>query len=123
MTPLEIIAIIFAFGILVKLVFVHFKPQSWMNFAEKIYHKNGIAALVYLVLIVIVGYYVFQVMNIVHIISVMTLTALLMGLTFLLYAPDFMKLGRKMMKSSVRFWPISVLWALIALYTLYVVFT
>ncbi len=122
---IEIIALIFAILIIVKLLFVLFSPKSWFNFAKKIYGSPRVLVIVELILVLIIFYYLLQSLSIVQIMAAVVLGALLTGMGFAVYAKETMAWSNKLMKQKgllkkawlpVLIWLILVIWTLIALF-------
>ena len=125
MTPLEIIATIFAILILVKVSIVMMNPKLWLKVAEPAMRNYTLTAVVYAIIAVIVGYYIFASLNIVQVAAVMLFTAILIGLGLLPFHKHFMKIGQEMSESrSVMFqkvWLQIVIWVAMAVWVLYAV--
>jgi magnesium-transporting ATPase (P-type) len=126
MTPIEILATIFAIMVLVKLLFVALNPKLWMKGVESIVSNYAFTTIVYVLLAIIVGYFIFQGLNIVQVAAVMLFTSILMGLTLAPYSKEFLTMGKELTgtRSGVfrRAWLAVVIWAVIAVWTLYAVF-
>jgi len=125
MTPIEILATVFAVLILVKLTVVATKPDLWMRMAEVVLGKPPLAMAIYLILAGVVGYYVFASLTIVEVAAVMLFTALLIGLGFIPLLPSVLKEVRETLVKEPgllrQFWLAMVIWAAIALWVLYAV--
>jgi hypothetical protein len=124
-TPIEILAAVFAVLILVKLTVVATRPDLWMGMAEAALGKPSLTMAVYLILAGIVGYYVFASLTIVEVAAVMLFTALLMGLGLLPFSQSLLKEARAALEKEPgvfrRFWLAMAIWATIALWVLYAV--
>lgn len=121
----EIIALIFAILILAKLLFVVFNPKSWFGFAKKVYGAPVFLAIVELILVVLVFYYLLMSMSFLQIFSVLALGCLLTGLSFSLFAKESMSWAEKILKAKgmmrkawvpVLVWLILAIWALVSLF-------
>ncbi|MDP6293317.1 MAG: hypothetical protein QF486_03490 [Candidatus Woesearchaeota archaeon] len=125
MTPLEIIATVFAVIILVKLVLIMINPSGWMKMVKPLYvqQKNTIM-FVYAVLAIVLGYYIFQSMSIVQVSAVMFFTAALMGLAVAPHGKDILALADSIVKRRIQglCWISFAVWVLIALWTLKAIF-
>lgn len=75
MTPLEIIATIFAVFVLVKVCIVVINPQLWMKVAGPILNNYILTSVVYVILAGIIGYYIFASLEIAEVAAVMLFTA------------------------------------------------
>ena len=101
MTPIEILATIFAILVLVKLLIIAIRPASWMKISEAILKKSTLTTISYLVLAVIVGYYVLASLNIVQVAAVMLLTSILIALGWVPYSNSFSTVIKDLENSSL----------------------
>ncbi|MFQ5863584.1 MAG: hypothetical protein ACE5IC_10785 [Candidatus Brocadiales bacterium] len=123
MTPLEILATIFAVFVLVKLIIVTVSPNLWMNVAGAMLKGQVVTTVIYLVLAGIVGHFVFSGLTIIQIAAVMLLTSLLAGAALAPYSRVILTLGEEMVKEGInKAWPAMVIWAVLAIWVLYTVF-
>ena len=126
MTAIEIIAVIFAVLVLIKMAFVLTVPMKWMKFGKWALKKSWITTLVYLGLITWVGYYILLDMTVVQVAAVTMLVALLGGLGFIPYSSEFMKMGEKMLKNKenmikknllvIIIWIYFAIWVLVSVF-------
>ena len=127
MTPIEILATIFAIFVLVKLLIVTINPKLWMKIAEAILGNYTFTTIVYLLLAVIVGYYIFASLNIVQVAAVMLFTSLLMGLGFVPYSEIILKTAKERLGTRSDLfregWLSIVIWLGISVWVLYTVLT
>jgi len=126
MTAIEILAVIFAVLVLVKLLFVTVNPKLWMKGAESILDSYGLTTVVYTLLTVIVGYIIFKNLSIIQVAAVMLFTAVLIGLTMLPYLDKLLALGEEIIGTRTEMfrkaWLAIVIWTGIAVWTLFAVF-
>ncbi|HUT83588.1 MAG TPA: hypothetical protein VMX95_02975 [Thermodesulfobacteriota bacterium] len=126
MTPIEILATIFAIMVLVKLLTVALNPKLWMKWVEPVLSNYAYTTIVYVLLAVITGYIIFRSLNIVQVAAVMLFTSMLMGLTLVPYSREFLILGKEMSgtRSGMfrKAWLAMAIWIGIAVWTLYAVF-
>jgi hypothetical protein len=126
MTPIETLATIFAILVLVKLFIVAVNPKLWMKGVESILNNYVFTTVVYVLLAIIVGYFVFQSLNIIQVAAVMLFASMLIGLTLVPYSKEFLTLGKEVIGTRSRMfrkaWLAIVIWAGIAIWTLYAVF-
>jgi len=126
MTPIEILAAIFAILVLVKLLFVAVNPKFWMKGVESILSNYVFTTVVYVLLAIIIGYIVFKSLSIVQVAAVMLFTSVLIGLTLIPYSKEFLTLGKELTSTQSKIfrkaWLAIVIWAGIAVWTLYAVF-
>jgi hypothetical protein len=126
MTPIEILATIFAIMVLVKLLVVALNPKLWMKWVEPVLSNYAYTTIVYVLLAVITGYIIFRSLNIVQVAAVMLFTSMLMGLTLVPYSREFLTLGKGIVGTRSEMfrkaWLAMAIWAGIAVWTLYAVF-
>ncbi len=125
MTPIEIIAVIFAILILVKIIVVFIRPKAWIRFAETITRNHLIITLVYIILAIILGYYVFSVFSVVTVFVIAIFGILLMAIGLIPYFESIIKTTKKMTREKIlqSFWLSLLIWLIFAIWVLYVVFS
>ena len=122
MDALEVMALIFAVMVLVKLAGLLFSPAWWMDTAGAMLNYPRACTWAYAVLAAVVGYFVLTRMEIVEVVSAMLLTSLLMGVGVAPYSRTILKLGRETAGEGFgRLWPVMVVWTVIAVWALYAV--
>jgi len=125
MTPIEIMALVVAVVVLVKLVVLMIKPIKWMGVAEAVYGKPVITIIVSLILAGISLKYLLEVVNIVQIFAVMFFFMFLMALSVSIYAKDLLVLGRKMLKDKnmlKKAWLAFIVWIVLSLWVINEIF-
>jgi len=119
------IVFIFSVLVLVKLLFVLFKPKGWMDVSKQLYNSPAILALIELILAAIVFYYLLMELTIVQIMAGVVLGALLTGLSFASYGKEALAFGTKIMKDKnmwKKAWLPAVIWLVLAVWALYALF-
>jgi inner membrane protein involved in colicin E2 resistance len=120
----KILAGLFALIILLKLVFVVTSPQQWMGFTAVLLGHYGLVMAIYLILLVITGYYIFSSLNLVDIALVMFFTSLLMGLALIPYSTLLLSLNEQIMASGMgKAWLAILIWGALAIAILFRVFS
>ncbi len=116
----EIIALVFAILVIVKLLVVSFSPGSWMGLAKSLYKAPWILFVVELILAAIVFYYLQMELTIVQIVGGITLGALLTGMTFAIYGKETIAWGMKLLNKGLlkKAWLPILIWLAIAVWTL-----
>ena len=116
----EIIALVVSILIIVKLLVISFSPRSWYSLAKGLYKSSIVLFVVELILAVIVFYFLLQSFTIVEIMAVITLGALLTGMSFALYAKETLGLASKMLGKTTlrRMWLPILIWLALAVWTL-----
>ncbi len=115
MTGKRILAGIFAALVLVKLTALLVNPGKWLTLGNLLLAQSSLLTGVYVVLLIISGYYIFSSLRLIDIGLVMFFTALLTGLTLMPYAAQMLKLGDEMAASGFnKAWLAMVIWVAIA---------
>ena len=126
MTPIEIMALILAAGILIKFIVSLVSPSARLSVAKTFYKSPAIISVVFLVLAAISGYYIFAEFNIVQVAAIMLFTAFLIGLAFAPYSQSMIKVFEEMLASREaifkRNWLSIIIWTAIALWVIYALF-
>jgi hypothetical protein len=119
----KILAVIFAAVILIKLAFLLLSPESWLGATQGFLGHYNVIVGVYLVLLIITGYFIFTSLDLIDVAVVMLFTGILMGLSLIPYLASVPQLPEAIVKAGVaRVWPAWLLWAAIAVAVLYRVF-
>jgi hypothetical protein len=123
MSGKQILAIIFAVLVLVKLAALLIFPGKWLYFGAMLLDHPLMLTLVDLVLLAIVGYYVFASLGLVDIAVVMLFTSLLIGLSLAPYATPMIQFGQSMASIGIgKAWISLIIWAAMAVAVLIKVF-
>jgi hypothetical protein len=125
MTPIEIFALVFSVAVLLKIIVIFVDARKWIHIAESFFKKPSLLTVLYVVAAVVVGYYLFQSLSIIQITAVMLFTMLLVGMSILAYPGPILKMSKEILKKKdviKRNWLSLLIWAVIALYTLYILF-
>jgi hypothetical protein len=116
----KILAVIFAAAILIKLAFLLISPESWLGATQAFLGHYNVIVGVYLVLLVITGYYVFTSLDLIDVAVVMLFTGILMGLSLIPYLASAPQLPEAIVKVGIaKVWPAWILWAAIGVAVLY----
>jgi hypothetical protein len=119
----KILAGSFAVLILIKLAFLLASPEKWLGATQAFFGHAGIVTGVYLVLLVITGYYVFTSLDLIDVAVAMLFTGLLVGLSLIPYAELVQKVGQEVVTVGFgKVWLAWVIWVVIALAVLYKLF-
>ena len=101
MNAVEILALIFAIAVILKMIMVLISRKSWEGFAKWMYKKPALLFVVELILGLIVFYYLLQTLSIVTIMACVLLGALLTGMSFAFFAKDVSPMIGKIMKGNI----------------------
>ncbi len=123
MTPIEILATIFAVFVIVKLVVVSVKPGLWMKWAKVMLKNELLITLIYFVLAVIIGYYIFAELTVVQVAAVTLWVSMLIGIGFVPYSKILLKTSDELLSVGIsKAWLSMLIWAGLAIWVLYAVF-
>jgi hypothetical protein len=120
-SEVQIIALIFAIGIIAKLVFVYFKKKQYISFVQKIYKNQWLLVIIELALAALVFYYLQMQLTFVQIVACLVLGALLTGITFGVYAKELLPkmVGVLRKRNAIkRSWLPIIIWLALAIWTL-----
>ncbi|MFH1585646.1 MAG: hypothetical protein ABIB79_02680 [archaeon] len=124
-SEVEIIAIIFAIGIIVKVLFVFQKKKSYIEWVKKMYKNPTLLVVIELAVAALVFYYLQMQMTIIQIFACLILGALLTGMTFAVYAkqlaPNMLSILKKRDAMKKAWLPI-LIWLVLAVWALKEVF-
>jgi len=116
----RILAVIFAALILIKLAFLLIKPEKWLGLAQLVMGYSAVATIVYLILLVITGYFIFTSLNLIDVAVVMLFTSLLIGLNLIPYAASLQKITQEIAITGLgKAWLALIIWVAIAMAVLY----
>jgi len=119
----KILAVILAAVILIKLAFLLISPESWLGATQGFLGHYNLIIGIYLVLLVISGYYVFTGLDLIDVAVVMLFTSTLLGLSLIPYVASVPQLPEAIVKVGIaRVWPAWILWTAIAVAVLYRIF-
>ena len=119
----KILAVIFASAILIKLAFLLISPEQWLGATQAFLGHYALMMAIYLVLLVITGYFVFTRIDLIDVAVVMLFTSILLGLSLIPYVASVPPLPEAIVKVGfAKVWPAWVLWAAIAVAVLYRIF-
>ena len=119
----KIIAVVFAAVILIKLAFLLISPSLWLGATQAFLGHYAAIIGIYLVLLVITGYFVFTRIDLIDVAVVMLFTSILLGLSLIPYLASMPQLPQAIVNVGfAKVWPAWILWAAIAVAVLYRIF-
>ncbi|MDO9530880.1 MAG: hypothetical protein Q7O12_01950 [Deltaproteobacteria bacterium] len=119
----KILAVVFAAVILIKLAFLLISPENWLGASQAFLGHYGAIIGIYLVLLVITGYFVFTSLDLIDVAVVMLFTSILLGLSLIPYLASMPQLPEAIVSVGfAKVWPAWILWAAIAVAVLYRIF-
>lgn len=119
----KILAGIFAALTLIKLAFLLISPEQWLGATQAFLGHYAAIIGIYLVLLVITGYFVFTRIDLIDVAVVMLFTSILLGLSLIPYLASMPQLPQAIVSVGfAKVWPAWILWAAIAVAVLYRIF-
>ncbi len=124
MTPIEIMALILAIVVIVKIVVLLVKPKAWMNIVKPLYRKPAILGIASLILAALSLNYLLKELTIIQIAAAMLFTALLAAITLASYSREVLEFAEKLIDENVvkKAWLSIVIWIALAGWILYLLF-
>ncbi len=122
MTPLEILALIFAVAILGKALVYLISPKGLTGMADKLFKNTTLLTVIFLVLAVVVGYYVIAALGIVAVVATVLFAHLLIGILFAQFPKQYTGMAKEILKSKTKTWLLFLIWIALAVWTLYALF-
>jgi len=126
LNSIEVIAVLFALFVLIKMIFLVVKKKAWFNAMVKPSIKNskGIG-LVFLVLVAVLFYYLIQSLSIVEIFAVLAFSCFLIFLSLFSYSEDLFKFADKIYSKKFNgwMWLQILIWFVLSVWVLWVVFS
>ena len=121
-TPIEIIAVIFATLVIIKIIFVIFNKKAWYeNVVKSVY--NGSNSILLLILAAVLFYYSIKELSIVHIFAVMAFSGVLFGSALSKYSKEFLPLLKKIYSKELDAmqWGFIIIFLILAILVLKIV--
>jgi hypothetical protein len=116
----KILAGVFAALVLIKLAFLLISPEGWLGATQAFLGHYTLIMGVYLVLLVVTGYYVFTSLDLVDVAVVMLFTGILLGLSLIPYLTAMPNFPEAIVEVGfTKAWLSWVIWAAIAVAVLY----
>jgi hypothetical protein len=122
LTPLAIIASIFAVVTLIKLATVIISKMVWYKrVASPVYRNPVVSSFIFSILAIILFYFLLKELSIVQIFAVIPLAGVLMGLGFLAFAKEMLPVLDKIYSAKLNVWHglYIVFWFIVPLWVLY----
>ena len=126
MTPLEIIALIFAILAIVKMLVLLIDHKKWMKVPDFFVEHARLFGLLYLALAILVGYFLFVEIGVVNLFVAVLFAALIIALTWITDANALERIlapYKSMTRAEFlkKYWIELVVWFVFAGYVLYVI--
>ncbi len=123
MTPVELIAAVFAVGILFNILLILFVDDDLlMRFIERFYPKRVLMSVVLLIIIVVMGFYLLAELTIAQIFAAAILGMYIYGLVLVQYPKELVTFSGEVVKNKQKAVLPWTIFAVLALWVLYSVF-
>lgn len=124
MTPIEIMALIFAIAILVKILVFVTNPRKWLKIVKPLYANPVLLAVASLVLAAISLNYLLQELTIIQIAATMLFIAFLAAISMASYSKEVFDFAEKLLsKETIKKARLSIIiWVLLAGWVLDILF-
>ena len=121
MTPIEIIALVFALVVAVKIIVILIKAETWMKFVKFIYSNSVLAQIISLILAGVTLYYLVRVegLSIVQIFAVFLFISVLMVLSFAVHSKDTIGFANTILKKKKvirKYWLALIIWIVLIIW-------
>jgi len=123
MSGKQILAGVFAVLILIKLAFLLISPGKWLVLSQAFLGHGNLVTGIYLVLLIVTGYYVFTSLDLFDVAVVMLFTGVLIGFSLIPYAATLQKVGQEI--GAIGFgkaWMAWIIWVALAGAVLYKIY-
>ncbi len=105
MPPIEIIAVVFSIVVLIRsIILFTAKPQSLVNVMERIFPRNTLLTIIFLVVGVVVSYCLLQELTVAQLMVSLLLGIILVGLAVVQFPKEFITLSKAVVENKVRVW-------------------
>ena len=122
MNPMEIISLVIAILVLVKLLVFIIKPKLLSDMGTKMSKNNKVVKLTILAAMVIVGYYVFSSLSVIQVLPAILLGHMVLAFSFFQYPKLYNSYMKEIFKDTSKTWLIWLIWAGLSLWVLYTLF-
>ena len=123
MTPVEIIALIFALAVILKLIlFYTIDPKKWLKFMEKFFNKIALMNVLMLLFAVVILAFLLQEINIIQIWVAALFGMILYGLVMVYYHKGYLKIVDQVFKDRKKAWFIWLVFLAMSIWVLYALF-
>ena len=122
MTPIEILAVIFAVVILVRAVAILVKPKKFIKLAVKVMENKPLVIGISVVTAVIIGYFAITALGVVNVFVASMLGIALVGFTLMMYPKLMVKITRAVLKDRKKLILPLIVWVAFAVWVLYTLF-
>ena len=120
MNPLEIISVVIAILVLVKLLVFLVKPRWLANLVNDVDKTAKFTTPIIIVLFVVIAYYVFSVFSITQVLPAILLGHMILGLMLLKYPKVYKLFVKEVFKNTSKTWLVWLIWSVLSVWVLYV---
>jgi len=118
MTPIEIIALVFALAVLIKAVTFLIFGKKMVKYAEKMIKQTTVLMIMFLVLLIVIGYYVISALGIIPVAAAVLFGHALIGLMFVQFPKVYTMMAKKFFNDRPRLWLLFLPWIILAVWVL-----
>ena len=122
MNPMEIISLIIAIIVLLKLILFLVKPKMFSKMASVVSKKSKMLVWVILSMMIIVSYFVFTSFTVVQVLPMILLGYLILTLLMVQYPKVYKVFVKEIFKDTKKTWLVWLIWTILVVCTLYVSF-
>jgi len=120
MNALEIISLVTAIAVLIKLLVFLVKPKLLESFASDIDKTAKFMTPVILVLFAVIAYYVFSTLSIMQVLPAILLGHIILGLMLVQYPKVYKMFAKEVFKDTSKTWLVWLIWSALSVWVLYV---
>lgn len=118
MSPIEIIALVFALAVLIKGVTFLILGKKMVKYAEKMIKQTSVLMVVFLVFLIVIGYYVISALGIIPVVAAVFFGHALIGLMFVQFPKVYTMMAKKFFNDRPRLWLLFLPWIILAVWVL-----
>ncbi len=122
MNALEIISLIAAVAVLLKLLVFLVKPKFLKDWGNAIAKKGTFMLWYVIILLVVIAYFVFSAFTITQALPVILLGYMLLALMLVQYPKVYQLFVKEVFKDTGKTWLIWAIWTVLSVWALYVLF-
>jgi|APSaa5957512535_1039671.scaffolds.fasta_scaffold17372_3 hypothetical protein len=122
MNALEIISLVTAIAVLIKLLVFLVKPKLLESFASDIDKTAKFMTPVILVLFAVIAYYVFSTLSIMQVLPAILLGHIILGLMLVQYPKVYKMFAKEVFKDTSKTWLVWLIWSALSVWVLYVLY-
>lgn len=122
MNVMEILSLIIAIIVLLKLIVFIAKPKWLSKMANAMVKKNKLMVTLIIVFLIVFGYIVFTNLTIIQALPVILLGHMILALVMVQYPKIYSNFSKAIFKDRKKSWLVWAIWVVLSLWALYVLF-